>query len=87
MSTKVAREHIFQKAHVIAHNSTLAIRWDTWFKNLSSQFSDLDFPSKKLPSHEIPYLSFFAVNLHENNAGGCGGIWFRYRYAMTAPII
>ena len=43
MATKVAREQIFQKAHVITHNFTLAIRWDTWFKNLSSQFSDLDF--------------------------------------------
>jgi len=30
---------------------------------------------------------FLVVNLHENNAGGCGGIWFRYRYAITAPII
>ena len=43
MATKVAREQILQKAHVITHNFTLAIRWDTWFKNLSSQFSDLDF--------------------------------------------
>ena len=53
MATKVAREQIFQKAHVIRHHFRLAIWWNTWFKNLSSQFSDLDCPifKKSYQSH------------------------------------